>query len=262
MKLDTYNFKARLAPVILVFLPATLAVSVWLPIDSNAWKMLGGLGVSTALSFLMVQLGRDNGYQKQAALFNLWGGPPTTRMLRHRDPTLDPHTKARYHQKLADLLPGLRIPSPRSENGNQPAADRVYESCAKFLREATRDKAKFALVFESNVAYGFRRNLWGMRLAGIASSTIGLISCMWNFLFLYSMNLNYAPASVVSTLVCGLVLTWWILRINPRWVKLAGDAYAERLLAACEILKPDLPPQSQPHPSAPSGSGKHRTPSS
>jgi hypothetical protein len=34
-----------------------------------------------------------------------------------------------------------------------------------------------------------------------------------------------------------LLLTWWVGRITPRWVKLAGDAYAERLLAVCETLE-------------------------
>lgn len=39
---------------------------------------------------------------------------------------------------------------------------------------------------------------------------------------------------------------WWLLRINPGWVKLAGDGYAERLLAACETLEPSVESDKQP----------------
>lgn len=234
--LDTYNFRARLAPFLLVILPAAMAVSLWLPTESDAWKSLGGLGVGAALTFLMVQLGRDLGKAKQVKLFAAWDGKPTTRMLRHRDRTLDPHSKARYHTKLGLLLPDAKIPSPRSETGNPRLADDVYESCVRHLLEATRDKRKYPLISESNIAYGFRRNFWGMKPAGITCSILGLLSSSTNIVYHLLEASSVPMASVIAVVISGLLFTWWIFRVTPHWVKLAGDAYAERLLAACETL--------------------------
>ena len=238
LKLDTYNFRARLAPMLIVILPAVLAVAVWLPLESEYWRLLGSLGMSAALSLLLVQVGRDQGKQKQPQLFESWGGKPTTRLLRHRDQVIDSHTKARYHQKLRTLLPDVPMPPASLEDEAPERADAAYESCGKFLLEATRDKKRFPLVFDANVSYGFRRNLWGMRPTGIANSLVGLISSVSNALYAYTGSSKITVTSVSAIAICGLLITWWLLRIKPSWVRLAADAYAERLLAACETLSP------------------------
>ncbi len=238
LKLDTYNFRARLAPLLIVILPTVLAVAVWLPLESESWKLLGSLGMSAALSLLLVQLGRDGGKQKQTRLFEAWGGKPTTRLLRHRDQGIDAHTKSRYHQKLRALLPDVPMPSASREEEAPEESDAAYESCGKYLLEATRDKKRFPLVFDANVSYGFRRNLWGMKPTGIANSLVGLISAVGNALYAYTGTSNITVTAVTAIAICGLLLTWWLLRIKPFWVKLAADAFAERLLAACETLSP------------------------
>jgi hypothetical protein len=236
-KLDGYNFRARLAPILIVILPAVLGIAVWIPVESDTWKMLGSIGMSSALAILLMHLGRDLGKGKQQTLFASWGGKPTTRMLRHRDSRIDPHTKERYHGKLQALLPAVKLPSSRAEKGNPDAADLIYESCVKHLLEVARDKKKFALVYEANVAYGFRRNFWGMKPAGIANATLGLISSSANGVFTYLKSEHVSGAAAGSIAVCALLLTWWLLRITPMWVQLAGDDYAERLLAVCETLE-------------------------
>lgn len=236
-KFDTYNFKARLAPFILVIMPIVLAVSVWLSFTSDPWDMLGSIGVTSALSFLMIQLGRDQGLWKQTDLLASWGGSSTTRFMRHRDKSLDPHTKARYHEKLQSLLPSIKMPNAKAEKRNPVAADQVYESCTRFLREATRDKKSYPLVYEANVDYGFRRNLWGMKPSGIVLALLGTFGCIANVLYVSRETYHISAFPIGATVICGLILTWWIFRINREWVKLSSDAYAERLLAACDTLQ-------------------------
>lgn len=237
-KFDGYNFRARLAPILIVILPAVLGIAVWTPVGSDAWKILGSFGISSALTILLVQLGRDLGKRKQSSLFASWGGKPTTCVLRHRDTTIDRHTKQRYHQKLQALLPELKLPSPKAEKCNPEAADQVYESCVKHLLEFARDKKKFSLVYESNVAYGFRRNFWGMKPAGVANATLGLISSAASGVFEYLSTGHVSGTAVGSVGICALLLTWWVARITPGWVSIASNAYAERLLAVCETLDP------------------------
>ena len=116
------------------------------------------------------------------------------------------------------------------------AADKVYESCIHFLRERTRDYGQFPLVLDENMNYGFRRNLWGWKPLGIASCAIGLLASLgrlgWEIYRAHEVSVIPAVAAVVI----GLMLAVWTLAVNPAWIKLAADAYAQRLLAACENL--------------------------
>ncbi len=50
-------------------------------------------------------------------------------------------------------------------------AKRLYN----YLRENTRDKEKFGLVYAELIGYGFRRNLWGMKKLGVTLSIM-----IWN----------------------------------------------------------------------------------
>lgn len=47
----------------------------------------------------------------------------------------------------------------------------------------------------------------------------------------------YTPA-LFAGIPTAMMLTWWIFRITPAWVRTAADAYAFRLLETCELLQP------------------------
>jgi len=53
---------------------------------------------------------------------------------------------------------------------------------------------------------------------------------------------NYASptewVAIAGALLNASLLAWMMLRVSPEWVRLAGIAYAERLLAACDSLEP------------------------
>jgi hypothetical protein len=119
------------------------------------------------LTLLLAQLARDAGKNKEPILFDRWNGKPSTRMMRHSDPTLNPLTRARYHQKAAQLL-GEPMPSAEEEATNPVAADRLYEAYGDLLRERTRDTRAFRLLFEELTNSGFRRNLWGLKPVGLS----------------------------------------------------------------------------------------------
>src|SRR5215471_7149337 len=127
------------------------------------------------LSMLIAQLGRDLGKKKEPGLFERWKGKPTTYMLRHRG-TLNKAIRARYHEKLSIFL-RIIIPDAKQEEADPAAADEIYDSCVIYLREKTRDPEKFRLVFSDNIDYGFRRNLWAMKPAGVILSLVGSVGC-------------------------------------------------------------------------------------
>ncbi len=236
---DTYNLRARVAPSIIVVLPLMLAISSWWPGETKWPGILAGLGVSLALGTLLSQLGRDLGKERQADLFKKWGGTPTTQLLSHRNSTLNPHTLARYHESLRQLRPDLTLPrSKDAEVADSAAADAAYVSCIDTLRELARDKIRYPLVFEENVGFGFRRNLWAMKPTGILIAVGSAAACLsrtWNQL-IAEQPIEMAP--VVFGVLCIFLFVIWTVRITPMWIRVAGFAYAERLLGICESIPP------------------------
>lgn len=175
LPLDRYAIRARVAPGLIAILPVFFGVTAWSAAglswpESALWSVVLGL-----LSLLGAQFIRDAGYRREPSLFARWNGAPTTRLLRHSDSTLDPNTKQRYHVRLAALLPGVALPTAQDESGDPVRADGVYKSCGDHLRERTRDKEKFGHLHESNIDYGFRRNLWAIKPAGLVLAAAGTL---------------------------------------------------------------------------------------
>lgn len=230
---DEYERRARLTPALLVSLPPTLAVVCWFP--NLSWPQLTSALVLPAFLALLAQTGRDRGKMLEPDLFRRWGGKPTTQLLRYRSSLLADSTRERYHRKLQECIPGIQLPSPIIEATDPQEADSIYDSCALFLREKTRNKKDFPLVFSENVSYGMRRNLWGMKPAGIALSIAGVTASMLATI-LETKPGHIAAFPAVATLANSLMLTFWLVRITPEWVRVPAFSYAERLLAACDSL--------------------------
>ena len=235
--LDTYTRRARLSSALVVVLPLTLSTLIFFPNELTLLGVIVSLLVCCGGTALLAQVGRDMGKGKEENLFTSWdGGKPTTRILRYSTaPNL--MVLAQRHQKLQELLPNLPIPTEADEAANPKKANEAYEACVAFLRGKTRDKEKFSLVFEENCNYGFRRNLWGMKPIGIAMSVLGVLLAggviVANFLFLKS---SIPPLAIMCGIVNLLLLILWVFLFTPTWVKIAADAYAERLLEFCENL--------------------------
>ena len=229
---DTYTRRVRLQPALLVALPLGIATLAWFPGGLIGWSTLWGLIVWSGGTALLSQVGRDWGKKKEPQLYRMWGGKPTTLLLRHRD-ARNREIVMRRHTKLKKLIPTLHIPSLKEEQAKPSVADDVYENCAAFLREKTRDKKKFNLIFEENCNYGFRRNLWGMKPIGILIATIGCAAV--GVLFLVRGR-SIPPLAVACGLGNLLLLLGWAFLFTPKWVRIPAEAYAARLLEACEIL--------------------------
>ncbi|MBL7076272.1 MAG: hypothetical protein ISS31_02265 [Kiritimatiellae bacterium] len=237
--LDAYSLKARYYPTVIVLAPLCLVVlavgsGVWDPMKGTISAVVSALG----MALVMDQVGRDQGKKKEPRLYDAWGGKPSTRMLRHHDTTLDGVTRRRYHEKLAELIPSVRMPTVEDEAANPEAADAVYESCGAFLRQKTRGK-DYALLFQENTNYGFRRNLWGMKSAGIVISIVGTLGCSgltaW---YLLAGKADWLVSGICAS-VCIVQLVLWTFRFTPDWVRIPAEEYARQLLAACDSLTPN-----------------------
>jgi hypothetical protein len=235
--LDEYTRNARLKPAFLVVLPAALTLAVFGFRQSATEGTLLGLASSLGFTFLLAQMVRDRGKERQQQLFDRWGGKPTTRMLRHGDAQINSRTRTRYHAKLTGMLPHLRLPNPAQELEDPIEADIKYASCVDFLIAKTRDNKRFRLLFEENMSYGFRRNLWAMKPAGIAMSLVCLGALV--LMTVLEARSDAVPwfANLTAASIIAMLLVWWCFRITPAWVKAIADEYALRLLASIDELE-------------------------
>lgn len=233
---DEYTRRARYLPMLVVLMPCTLPAIVLVARFSTWVSALVGPLIALGLPYWLAQAGRDRGKRKEAELYRLWGGKPSTVKLRHRDTTINDHTKARYHATGRALLPTVGFPSAAEETADPVGSDSAYEAFGDLLRERTRDSKKYRLVFEELMNYGFRRNLWGWKTVGIALSATVLVILSGSLI--WSARVRMTPAALLDGAVAVDIgiLAFWLFCANPAWVKIAADAYADRLLEASDNL--------------------------
>lgn len=232
---DRYARKARLYPALLTLFPMFVTVLILFPmvyesIGSAIVSLAIGCGVLMFLASNVRYLGR----KKEQQLYKLWGGKPSTVLLRHRNRNLDAVTKQRYHAFLSKHIPGLKLPTPSEETASPRSADGYYESAVKWLLEYTRDKKKYPLVFEENINYGFHRNILALKSIAIAINLICISYILLNTYLQHHM-LTFTDVRDVAALPIPLaMLLFWVFLVSPDWVKSIADAYSRALFASCD----------------------------
>jgi hypothetical protein len=241
LEIDKYTLKARLYPSFIVLFPAFVVSFYYITDFEKYYHYLTALISLGFLTFLLSQLGRDRGKLKELELYELWGGKPSSQILRHTNNYLDSPTKARYHKLLSKQLPDLQLPTVEQEQNDIKQADQVYASCTRYLISKTRDTEKFALLIKENINYGFRRNLWGMKIWGL----IVLLGCfIIHSYFTTNKFTTFEQFSVKDICLFSfllLIAIFWFVKVTPKWIKMPAFCYAERLyetLDTFEISKP------------------------
>jgi hypothetical protein len=229
MLIDRYVIFARFLPAVVVVLPA-LALTTWVPLSSDWAKWLTGMGGFAFLVYVVSHASRERGRRIETALWESWGGAPSRQMLRHRDPTFDPVTKARYHSRLVALQAVPSMPTSEEEGQDPRAAENSYAAASQWLVNNTRDKKTFPLVFEENVGYGFRRNLLGMKTWGLISAGLGIVSA--------GIGLFLGRVPAIEMLGSALVALYLLVTITQTSVRTQANTYARRLIEALDNLKP------------------------
>jgi hypothetical protein len=237
--LDQYNRDARLKPALLCLLPIVLSIAIWFQTSLSLLTGAVGVAGTFGLTFFLSRFARAEGQKVQLELVRRLGALPTTIMLRHRDTRLSKETKERYHRFLRSR--GLKVPNEQEEAQDSKAADESFSSSVDYLRELTRDKTKYSLLFHDNIDFGFRRNLRGLRLVSIAVLiALGLANAfVISFRLSTQAKLPWAELALEAALIAALVV--WLFAVSMDFVANAGWSYAKRLLAACENIPP--PPQ-------------------
>ena len=239
---DPYDRRARLGPALLCGLPLLVSIVLLIPELGAVWATIGGLIMYCGGATFLAQIGRDRGKILEPSLFESWGGKPSVAMLRHRDSRLDALTKNRYRALLKRAVPELTLASPDVEQKCPNQAEVGYESANSWLLAQTRDRERFGLLFRENINYGFRRNVWalkpwalGLDVIAIAVVAVVALNCWTGE---YSATIQTIGVEWwVSLVLTVLHALFFIFKIRKMWVRLAAEAYAEQLLATCDVLE-------------------------
>lgn len=232
---DPYVRKTQAKPVQLTLLPVVATVAGWVTVAPPFTIVIVALTTALGVAFLVAHVARYFGRRAEPKLFAAWGGKPTSQWMLRADNNLDEETKARYRAYLEQHISGWRAPSQADEEADCQAALARYDSAVRWLRERTRDRERFDLVFKESVTYGYRRNAYGLKwFALVLASLCVLVNGGGLY---YASNVSGDGVSILSfaPLVISLVsMGLWLGIVNPRWVRDAADAYARALLAVCD----------------------------
>jgi len=230
-KFDKYTLFARLFPAIIATAPAI----------ALAWVLVSGKSLSvthaiagTALTVLLMvfaDVARRRGKRIEPNLINRMGGLPSITMLRHQDPTIDAPTKARMHKILSVKL-AEQAPNAAQEQADPAAADSYYTRAGTWLRENTRDKKKFDILFNENITYGYRRNLFALKWPALALNAAIVIGCA--VAYWYALPEKYSLDLIPVFVIAVLHAAYLAIFSSEDAVREASRTYARQLHLSTE----------------------------
>lgn len=233
--LDTYAIKARLFPALIVVLPALVLLLL-----SGEWNDPGlpellftvGIGV---LFFAIADLARRAGRSVQTKLFQEIGGRPVNNELSHFDNTIEASTKDRYRSFLAQRI-GKPAPTAEEERADPKSARDFYSDCFTFLRNSTYDTDRFRVLFNENITYGFRRNLYGLKKYGILLNLVALGGAIFIHYYGDELIKISAEKALIQGAFAVIHATYFIVAVTRASVMDASKIYARQLVMCCEVL--------------------------
>jgi hypothetical protein len=241
-KFDRYTLFARLFPAIIAIAPALALVAVlisWKTINLSHGIAIIALGV---LFMVFSDVARKRGRAVEPKIIEKMGGLPSTTMQRHRDDTLDAPTKARIHTFLADKL-DEKAPSAKAEEKAPDLADGFYARGATWLRENTRNEKDFAILLSENITYGFRRNVYGLRIPALILNGAIVVLCIGAYFTALSQKyeVDLRPVFVIAFLHAGYLAFF----STQAAVMEAARIYARQLLMSVNSPKLQKAPRAE-----------------
>jgi hypothetical protein len=235
---DTYTLRARIFPALIATASVIILLSAVVPWQRLSWAHLFASAGALILLYGMADLARRLGKALELELIRHMGGLPSTTMMRHSDDTFDGATKARMHQILASKV-GANAPTATEESADPAAADSFYASCGHWLRENTRDHDKFGILFDENIAYGFRRNLLGLRVPAFVLDAMVITICAVALWFRLPFNIEdeWTITFAVAGGIAILHAVYFVAFVTRRSVFAAARVYARQLLLSCETFQ-------------------------
>lgn len=233
---DAYSLRARLFPAVIAAAPALAALALFV-----SWKSFGlsnaiATLAAAVLLFAIADIARRRGKAVERRAFPGGAGLPSITLFRRSDEMIDEATKQRYRSFLAHEL-GVDPPSAEDEAQDQESADKFYEQCGIWLRQATRDAKKFPILFNENATYGFRRNLLGVKWFALILNILVVVFCV-GILSLNKWGWDTSPGkrTIVVLLIATAHAAYMLLAVRWEVVLDAATTYGRELILSCQAF--------------------------
>lgn len=235
--MDSYDLQARHAPVVFAALPIILVSLALVPSLGAAKFAAGSVGfvLLVALGLVGTRLARSAGRARQDQLFALWGGKPTTAMLRFSDGRLNQQTKKIYRERLSRLGPDFPIPDEDEELRDPARADVKIGAAMDEVRRLAKETGNKAVQRE-NINFGAGRNAFGLKPFGLGACVIAGIGL--GMAVLLRDKPAVIPLDIVVAMAIITIAATWTFACTADRVQHHGEAYALALFEAIDILVP------------------------
>ena len=238
---DVYNTKARIAPILAVVALPVLSICLFVEKSPDSSWLAPPIAL-VALWMLMSVLGRSRGKALEKGLFKKWGGSPTLQMLRYKSSTLPREQLIAIHSHFAKAS-NVRLPDAAAEAHDSGKADVSYDAITAYLRDATRDRKVFPLVFDELCNYGFVRNLFGLRPFGVALGIVMALAIGCWFTWIHPSNADIRVIAIAMNCLSSII---WLLWPTESTMRQVADSYAQKLInAGLQIIKLDQKPTAK-----------------
>jgi hypothetical protein len=220
--IDEYELKARIAPGLIVALPALVDAIHVMPSLSN-WPILatGGI-IALVLLYGLGHVIRAAGQQLEPTLWKQWGGPPSTRLMRHADTFFGAELKKSIRAAVAQEFE-ITLPIPEQEKRDH-GCDKAISDAFRRVRAFLKQLDPTGVWQKNNIEYNFCRNLLGARMLWASVAAGSLVVAILHSATNHLGFLN--PAVLVSSL--SLVAAGYVgWRVLPNVTRRTAERYAE-----------------------------------
>ncbi len=227
---DKYELNARLRPALLLLLPAIAVAAVWIPELRTMGGAILTLAVTCGVTYFLSQVARRRGRALEDSWGDAIGRRHSARLLRHDDDTIRASVKQRVVDLVSEFGPGF--PSPADEAADSNAAEDRRIDAVEWLLEVTRADAQASLLLGENIAYGFSRNLRGLKPIGLPVAIIALGIDAW--LLFQTGAAGDNRAGIAAGFFCLIFILVWLFQVTRRQVEQYSLIYAQRLFAQAD----------------------------
>lgn len=224
---DRYELHARVIPALITLAPALLVASLFgaspdVPVTGatvfGALLIAATIVTSDAIS--------DAGRSLQERRWNARSGSPTVKALLADDP-VGAHRRERVKELFGfDVAPDIRT-----------SAERASTALRNYVRTTGNSR-----VAEANRNYGRVRNLYALRLHGLAIATISaFVSLLPITGWFHALNNVPVEAMIGSAVACACLASWWLLNDFESQLDERDEQFTDRILAALDTTVPNRP---------------------
>lgn len=226
--LDEYTIKALLAPALIATFPIGVLVA-FAPENIFAKFAFPGIGL-ICISMAAAHMIRRRAHSVEDALLLKWGGYPTTRLLRN-DSFGSSELRERRRADV-ERVSRVSLPSRRDELADSPHSNELYNDAVKTCIDRIRHGSESSRLLQSeNIGYGFRRNLFAIKPAGITLNIIGIVATT----ILSLLSSHWATGLMIAFADLSFLAFWWFF-VRESWLIDQADRYADRFFREIRAL--------------------------